>query len=182
MAGKVTGSSNHEQFFLYLRWVDVDLNPHEEFIGLHLVPNICADTLVACIRDLLICINLTLKNCRGQCFDGTSNMFRAKSRVATQIKAKDPRAILSHCYRHYLQLIVGDMIKEVKTLKDALDATSEVLKLLKFSPKLEAFFKKLKEDLAAKFPGFRTLSPTRWTARGDSLQSVIDNSNAFQEL
>ena len=145
MAGKVTCSSNQEQFFLYLRWMDVDLNPHEKFIGLHLVPNICADTLAACIRDVLICMNLTLKNCRGQCFDGASNMFGAKSRVTTQIKAEDPRAIFSHCYRHCLQPIVGDMIKEVKTLKDALDTTSEILKLLKFSPKLEAFFKKLKE-------------------------------------
>ena len=32
--------------------MDVDLNRHEEFIGLHVVPNICSDTLVACIRDV----------------------------------------------------------------------------------------------------------------------------------
>ena len=32
---------------LCLGWVDVDLNLHEEFIGLHVVLNICADTLVA---------------------------------------------------------------------------------------------------------------------------------------
>ena len=49
MADEVTDSSNQEQFLLCLGWVDEDLNPHEEFIGLHVVPNICADTLVACI-------------------------------------------------------------------------------------------------------------------------------------
>ena len=49
MADEVTDSSNQEQFLLCLRWVDEDLNPHEEFIGLHVVPNICADTLVVCI-------------------------------------------------------------------------------------------------------------------------------------
>ena len=49
MADEVTDSSNQEQFLLCLRWVDEDLNPREEFIGLHVVPNICADTLVACI-------------------------------------------------------------------------------------------------------------------------------------
>ena len=48
-------------------------------------------------------------------------MFGAKSGVETQIKAKDMGAIISHCYRHYLQLVVGDIIKEVKNLKHALD-------------------------------------------------------------
>ena len=45
------------------------------------------------------------------------------------------------------------MIKEVKNLKDALDTTSEISKLLKFSPKQKALFKKLKEDLVPEFPG-----------------------------
>ena len=114
MADNVTDSSNQKQFVLCLRWVDADLNPHEEFIGLHVVPNICANTLVACIRDVLIRMNLTNKNCRDQCFDGASSMPGAKSRMATQITPEEPRAIYSHCYGHSLQLAVGDMIKEVK--------------------------------------------------------------------
>ena len=59
MADEVTDSSNQEQFVLCLRWMDVEWNPLKEFIGLHVVPNICADTLVACIWDVLICMNLT---------------------------------------------------------------------------------------------------------------------------
>ena len=74
------------------------------------------------------------------------------------------------------------MIKEVKNLKDALDTTSEISKLLKVSPKREALFKKFKEDFAPKFPSFRTLRPTRCTVRGGSLQSVFDNWNVLQEL
>ena len=81
-----------------------------------------------------------------------------------------------------MQLAVGDVIKEVKNLKDALDTTFEISKLLKVSPKREALFKKFKEDFAPKFSGFRTLYPTRWTVRGGSLQSVIDNWNVFLEL
>ena len=100
MADEVTDNSNQEQFVLCLWWVDEDLNPYEEFIGLHVVPNICADTLVACIRDVLICMNLTIKNCRGQCYDEASNMSGAKSGVATQIKAEEPRAIFTHCYSY----------------------------------------------------------------------------------
>ena len=67
------------------------------------------------------------------------------------------------------------MVKEVKNLKEALDTTSKISKLLKVSPKGETLFKKFKEDFAPKFSGFRTLCPTRWTVRGGSMQSVIDN-------
>ena len=74
------------------------------------------------------------------------------------------------------------MIKKFENLKNALDTTSEISKLLKVSPKRQALLKKITEDFAPKFPGFRTLCPTRWTVRGGSLQSVVDNRNVFQEL
>ena len=35
----------------------------------------------------------------------------------------------------------------------------------KFSPKREALFKKLKEDLATELPGFIILCPTKWAVR-----------------
>ena len=161
MADEVRDSSNQEQFVLCLRWVDVNLNLNEQFIGLHVLPNICPDTLVACIRDVLILMNLTLKNCRRLCYDGASNMSGAKCRLATQIKVEELRAMFSHCYGHSLQQAVGDIIKEVKNLKDTPNTTSKISKLLKFSPKREALFKKLKEDRAPEFPGFRTLCPTK---------------------
>ena len=44
MADEVIDSSDKGQFVVCLRWVDGELNLHEELIGLHLVPNICADT------------------------------------------------------------------------------------------------------------------------------------------
>ena len=44
MADEVTDASNHEQFFICLRWVDQFLEVHEDFIGLYKVDNIKADT------------------------------------------------------------------------------------------------------------------------------------------
>ena len=52
----------------------------------------------------------------------------------------------------------------------------------KFSPKREALFKKLKEDLATELPGFITLCPTKWAVRYGSLQSAIYNWNVLKEL
>ena len=151
MADKVSDSSDQQQLVLCLWWINVDLTPQEMFIGLNVVPNICADTFVAFIWDVLICMNLTLKYCRGQCYDGTSNMSKAKSGVTTQIKAGESRAIFSHCYGHSLQLAIVDMIKKVKDLKDTLDTTFKISKLLRFSPKRGTLFKKLKKTLLLNF-------------------------------
>ena len=182
MADKMTDNSNQEQFVLCLRWVDEDLNLHEEFIGLHVVPNICADTLVACIRDTLIRMNLSIQNCRDQCYEEASNMAGSKSGIAAQTKTEEPRIISTHWYGHSLQLAVGDTVKEIKNLKDTLDTTSEFSNLLKYSPKRDAMLRKLKEQLAPTTPGFQTLYPTRWTVRAASLQSVIDNWKVLQDL
>ena len=175
MVDEVTDAANHEQFVFCLRCVDDDLNPHEEFIGLQSVLNIAADTLVAVIRDVLIGMNLSITNSRGQCYDGASNMVGAKSGVATQIKNYERRAFLTHCYGHALQLAVGDTMKGIKLLGNTLDTTYEISKLLKFSPKRGALFDKLKTTIAPDSPGFRTLCPTRWTVRAACLKSVLEN-------
>ena len=132
MEDDFTDSSNQEVLVLRLRWVDEDLNPHGELIGLHLAKNICADTVVVCIFHTLICTKLKLKNCRGQCYDSASNMSGEKSGLATQIKTEGPRTIFTHCYEHSMQLTIGDMIKKIQNMKDALDTTSEISKLLKY--------------------------------------------------
>ena len=70
----------------------------------------------------------------------------------------------------------------MKRNNDALDTTSEISKLLKYSPRRDVVFEKLKCELAPNLPGFKTLCPTSWTVKGESLQSVIDNYAVSQGL
>ena len=63
-----------------------------------------------------------------------------------------------------------------------MDVTNEISKLVKFSPKRNAVFDKLKEELSPDTPGFRVLCPTRWTVRAKSLKSVQNNYSVLQEL
>ena len=74
------------------------------------------------------------------------------------------------------------MVREVRNLRDTLDTTSEISKLLKYLPKRDRMFEKLKAELAPETPGFRVIYPTRWTVRAASLRSVIDNWIPLQEL
>ena len=49
MSDECTDSSNREQLVICIRWIDDQLEPHEDFIGLYQVDDIRADTLVAVI-------------------------------------------------------------------------------------------------------------------------------------
>ena len=46
----------------------------EEFIGLYQTDAIDSQSQVRIIRDSLLRMNLKLQLCRGQCYDGASNM------------------------------------------------------------------------------------------------------------
>ena len=69
MADEITDVSNKEQVAICLRSIDEGLEACEDFIGLHYVDSIKADTLVAVLKDALLRLDLPLSNCRGQCYD-----------------------------------------------------------------------------------------------------------------
>ena len=114
MADECTDCSNREQFTINIRWVDADLQDSVAFIGLYAVDAINADCLVSAIKDVLIRMNLKLSCCRGQCYDGASNMSGVKSGVATQLCAEEKRALFTHCYCHALNLTIGGSQRFVK--------------------------------------------------------------------
>ena len=79
-------------------------------------------------------------------------MAGAKNGVAVQLANEESRAIFTHCYGHALNLAAGDTIKKNKVLRDALDTTLEMSKLIKYSPRREAIFLKLRQELTPEVP------------------------------
>ena len=159
MADEVTDASNHEQFVICLRWVDQFLEVHEDFIGHYKVDNIKADTLRTAIEDVLLLLAIPLQNARGQCYDGASNMVGLGSGLATQILDKSPKVFLIHCFAHALNLSVN-MVRQIPFL-DNMSNSLEISNFIKLSSKRNALPEKLHQELAAEYPGFRTLCPTR---------------------
>ena len=188
MADETADVSNTEQLVLCIRWVDDDLQSREEFIGLHAIDTTDANTIVLVIKDVLLRMNLSISRCRGQCYDGCSTMKGDKNGVAKQIKDIERRALLTHCYTHSLNLAVGDAIKKSKIMKDALETTHEITKLIKKSPKRDTKLEKLKKEAEiensdqGKIETITLLCPTRWTVRAKSLGSIVSNFNFLEEL
>lgn len=105
MADEVTDSSNREQVVICSRWVDKNLEPQEDFIGLCKVDSTAADAIVKVLKD-----NLSINQCHGQCYDGASSMSSRHSGTAVQITSEEPRALYTHCYGHALSLALGDTV------------------------------------------------------------------------
>ena len=83
------------------------------------------------IKDVLLRFSLSLNRLRGQRYDGASSMSGAKTGVAIQILAEEPKAIYTHCYGHALNLACSDAVKKCKLMINTLDVTYEITKLLK---------------------------------------------------
>ena len=180
MVDETVDLSNKEQMVFCLRYVDDNLEVHEEFIGLYNLDSTSAEFIFSTIKAVLLRMNLRIENCRGQCYDGASNMSGVKSGVAVKITQIEHRALYTHCYGHALNLSAQDTVKQVKIMEDTLDTTCEITKLIKKSAKREVLFGKIKNDLSAGFPGIRTLCPTRWTVKAESMASISENYKALQ--
>ena len=106
MADETADVSNKEQVVVCIRWVDEDLNVHEDFVGIKPVERTKAENIVEVIKNTLIQMNLKLTDCRGQCYNGASTMSGSVSGVATRIKTLNSKCLYTHCYGHVLNLSV----------------------------------------------------------------------------
>ena len=133
MVDETTDISNKEQLVVCICWVDNNLQPYEEFIGLYHIESTQSSTLVntCTIRDVLKRVDVSITKLRGQCYDGASSMSGHKSGVATVLQSEEPRAVYTHCYGHALSLACSDAVKNCKIMKDALDTSCELIKLVK---------------------------------------------------
>ena len=74
------------------------------------------------------------------------------------------------------------MIQEDRLLKNTMDTTSELSKLIEKSPSREGMLQMIRDDLSLECSGFRVLCPTRWTVRANILKSILDNWTAINSV
>ena len=156
------------------------------------MPSTDAGSILRELKDVLLRMRLKLEKCRGQCYDGCSTMSGAKSGVAVQIKNEESRALYTHCYAHSINLAVGDTMKSCPVLKDTIDNTYELTKLVKKSPKRDAKLRAIQGNTVSgeddeyeemlKNPTIKLFCHTQWTVRADCLKSIIKNFDELQEL
>ena len=69
--------------------MNAKLEAHEKFVGLYALETIKADHIVQVLEDTLLRMQSHLTSCRGQTYDGASNMSGKRSGVATQMQKQE---------------------------------------------------------------------------------------------
>ena len=168
-------SSNKEQLCVSIRWVDNAFNICEDPIELIDVPKTDSDTLATLIKDCLVRFSLPLSQCRGQAYDGASNMSGHISGVAARIQQIEPTAIYVHCLAHSTNLCLQTVGRKISPIREALDLVMELSQFIQFSAKRSTLFQSLQTQLTPGAPTLKPLCPTRWTVRTRAIQAVISN-------
>ena len=93
MAEEGTDISNLEQLSFCARTVDEGLNVDVDFLGFYEIDNIKSETVVKAVKGILMKCSLSLHDCRGQTYDGASNMMEKHSGVSMKISEEQPNTI-----------------------------------------------------------------------------------------
>ena len=164
-----------EQFALSLRWVDSEYTVYEDIVELINVDQTDAATLASVVRESCRKMVLSLDKCRGQAYDGASNMAGHLNGVAARILKEAPKAHYVHCLAHNLNLCLQDCTSACPVIKDSLLLVTELSTLVRASPKRLALFKNIQHQSASQTPNIKPLCPTRWTVRTGAINSVLQN-------
>ena len=97
MLGESTDISVKEQVSICFRYVSKDHSVHETFVGFYETAATDASTLFDITDDVFKRFELSISNCRGQCFDGASNVAGHVSDLQKRITDIEPWALYVHC-------------------------------------------------------------------------------------
>ena len=99
-------SSGKEQMTLVIRWVDDNGCVCEEFLDIVHVKSTSAADLYDAVIEVLERHGLSLRLCRGQGYDGASNMSGEWNGLQKLIRDGYVHAMFFHCPAHRLQLVL----------------------------------------------------------------------------
>ena len=181
---EATDVCHNEQMSFSVRWVDNSYDIHEDTLGLIQLPNTKAETIFSAIKDVLIRCSLPHSQCRGQAYDGASNMSGIKSGVQALFKSEANRALYVHCLAQSLNLCLKDVTNTCEIIRDVMNFIYELTQLIKMSPKRLTLFDSLRKEVSINTgeltPHLRMLCPTRWTVRHASIASILRNYSIIQ--
>ena len=175
LADEVTDCSNLEQVSIVIRFVDSDKNIREDFLSFVTVERITGEALATALLSWLESRNIDVSFCRGQGYDGASNMSSSIAGVQARIRSVSPMAFYTHCQSHQLNLCVVKACS-IPQIRNASGVISEIAKFFNYSPKRQHFFEHI---IDAESPNktkkkLKDLCKTRWVQRIDSYTVFYD--------
>ncbi|KAL4107988.1 hypothetical protein QTP88_018253 [Uroleucon formosanum] len=138
--------SNIEQMSICVRYIS-DNRINERFLGFLELKELHAKALADSIQLFLYSINLDIKNCIGQSYDGASVMSGTINGVQQYIRemSKNPCPYV-HCYAHRLNLVLVDASKHVSAIHNTIGILEAIYSFQSCSSLRNSLFLESQED------------------------------------
>ena len=136
LCDEVTDSANLEQLSLVVRFVDKECDIREEFLDFESAERITGAVISNLILAKLQQWGLDLLNCRGQGYDGASNMSSQARGVQGLIARRNPKAVYVHCNSHVLNLVLVKACT-LPSVRNMSGTVPEIPNFFNYSPEAE---------------------------------------------
>ncbi|XP_065668089.1 52 kDa repressor of the inhibitor of the protein kinase-like [Hydra vulgaris] len=147
---------------LVLRFVDSDLNIREDFIQfIHCNEGVKGKDLLNVLLNCVSNLNLDIKNCRGQGYDGASSVSGYINGLSAQVLNINSKTLYTHCHSHRLNISVCESCNVLLVCRENSQKFLEA-SILEREPQTHK--KKLKD-----------ICRTRWIERIDGLNTFLEH-------
>jgi len=170
-ADEVT-SSNDEILSICMRYVNKDREICEAFLQFVDLERITGECIGKALLKFYEDVGVNVKECKGQCYDGASNMQSQKKGAASYISKESPSAIVTHCCSHNLNLTLAASCKS-PIIENIMETYKAVTLFFNFSPKREGLLEHIVQKRctgAEKRKVLIGLCKTRWSERDISYE------------
>lgn len=133
-ADEVTDCSNTEQLAIVIRTVQQGGIIRERLIEYIDLENIRGQTVATAIISCLERLGYDIEDCRGQTYDGASNMSGHLNGAQAHIKHIQPKAVFTHCCSHRLNLSLN-ATSTVQEFRVMMENIKKLGIFFKYSPK-----------------------------------------------
>ena len=104
------------------------------------------------------------------------------SGVAAEFKKLSTKMLYTHYHGHALNLAVKDVCFEVDMVKVTFEMTREICKLVKELSQRNNRLQEIRKTTKNQGKSVHSFCPTRWTVRGETLDSIINNYEQLMSL
>src|SRR6218665_1461463 len=170
IADETSDSSQTEQLCICIRYGNEgrDITLKEEFMGFVGMNDLSARSVASHILAKLAELDLDVRNCVGQGYDGAASMSGHVSGVQVLIREQAPLAVYVHCASHCLNLVLNHA-SQVPPIRNMFTIFSDVITFFNDSPKRRHM---LDANLV-------TLCETRFIQRHDAILRFSDNFSSI---
>ena len=166
--------SDKEQMAVVLRYLSKRGFIIERLVGIEHVKETSATCLKATLQKLFTEIGLSIKQVRGQCYDGASNMRGEFNGLKAKIMQENKSAYYVHCFAHQLQLVIVAVSKKHDDVADFFYMISILFNVVGASCKRKDMIREKHREDVIKAIGSGQISTGRGLNQDQTLQRAGD--------